>query len=127
MTKRTVLFSIRRMFLVFLIALSVASFVSGSALAAANPTGLEGEYLDTEMDGSSISVTADHWLIKIGDMSVDNTYTVKKSGDNTYAVTLTPVDAALKQFVTTSTVRKEGDMLFVKNEGTTTESKYKKK
>jgi len=97
------------------------------ALAAGTPTGLEGEYVDMDMAGSSLSVTADHWRIKVGDMEVDNTYTAKKTGDDTYAVTITPVDAALKTFVTTSVVRKEGDTLIVKNEGTTTESKYKKK
>jgi hypothetical protein len=105
----------------------VAAMAWSGVLVAGTPTGLEGEYVDTEMDGSTLSVTADHWLVKVGDLSMDHTYTVKKTGENAYAVTLTPVDAALKQFVSTSTVRKEGDMLFVKNEGTTTESKYKKK
>ncbi|MEY2563239.1 MAG: hypothetical protein QOH88_1432 [Verrucomicrobiota bacterium] len=111
---------IRALILVTVLALS-------SAFAAGTPTGLEGEYIDTDMDGSVLSVTADHWHIKIGDIDVDNTYTAKKTGDNTYAVTITPVDPALKTFVSTSVVRKEGDMLFVKNEGVTTESKYKKK
>lgn len=107
--------------------LVLLAIVTSSVALAATPTGLEGEYVDTEMEGSTLTVTADHWRIKVGDLDSDNTYTAKKTGDNTYAVTITPVDAAMKQFVSTSEVRKEGDMLFVKNEGATTESKYKKK
>ena len=95
------------------------------ALAAGQPSGLEGEYVD-ETDGGTLTVTADHWKTKVVDIESDDLYTAKKTGDNSYEIVFTFTMPALKGETMKATARQEGTFLFVKLEGST-EVKWKKK
>jgi hypothetical protein len=95
------------------------------ALAASPASGLEGEYVD-ESDGSTLTVTADHWKTKISEMESDDLYTAKKTGDNSYEIILSFTMPALKGQTLKATARKEGNLLFVKLEDSR-EVKWKKK
>jgi hypothetical protein len=95
------------------------------ALAAPKPSGLEGEYVD-ETDGSTLTVTADHWTTK-GPIEDDELYTAKKTGDNTYEIVFTFTLPALKGQTMKASARQEGNFLYVKLEGSSTEVKWKKK
>lgn len=95
------------------------------ALAAGQPSGLEGEYVG-ETDGSTLTITADHWKTKVGDMESDDVYTAKKTGENSYEVVFTFIEPALKGQTIKAIARQEGNFLFVKLEGST-EVKWKKK
>jgi hypothetical protein len=96
----------------------------GSALAAAKPSGLEGDYVD-EHDGSTLTITADHWKTKSGDFEEDDRYTAKKAGNNSYEIVFT-FSLGGKDQTTKATARQEGNFLFVKLEEST-EVKWKKK
>jgi hypothetical protein len=106
--------------------LAFGLFVTGFGVWAATPaSGLEGEYVD-ESDGSTLTITADHWKTK-GLMEDDELYTAKKTGEDSYDVVLTMTDPALKGQKLTAIARKEGNFLFVKLEGSNIEVKWKKK
>ena len=100
-------------------------FGGANALAAAKPSGLEGDYAD-ETDGSTLTITADHWKTKMGDIESDDLYTAKKTGNNTYEIVFTFTMPALKDQTMTATARQEGSFLFVTLEGSK-EVKWKKK
>jgi hypothetical protein len=95
-------------------------------LAAGKPSGLEGEYLD-ESDGSTLTVTADHWITKGAIAEDDELYTAKKTGDNSYEIVFTFTLPAMKGQTLKATARQEGNFLFVKLEGSRTEVKWKRK
>src|SRR5256885_2802352 len=97
-----------------------------SALAAGKPSGLEGEYVD-ESDGSTLTVTADHWKTKGAIAEDDEPYVAKKTGENSYEIVFTFTLPAMKGETLKATARQEGRFLFVKLEGSNTEVKWKKK
>ena len=94
-------------------------------LAAGQPSGLEGDYVD-ETDGGTLTVTADHWKTKVAEMESDDLYTAKKTGADSYEIVFSFTMPALKGQTMKATARREGNFLFVKLEGST-EVKWKKK
>lgn len=86
---------------------------------------LEGEYINTEVANSTLTITADHWTIG-GTMTMDYTYTAKKTGENTYEVELKTANRAMNGMDMKALVRKEGNALFVNNNNTG-DTKYEKK
>jgi hypothetical protein len=102
------------------------TFRGSAAFAADKPSGLEGEYVD-ESDGSTLTVTADHWKTKGAIAEDDELYTAKKTGDNSYEIVFTFTLAALKGQTMKAAARQEGKFLFVKLEGSNVEVKWKKK
>lgn len=108
------------LFLVFCFALRAPD-----VLAAAKPSGLEGEYVD-ESDESSLIITADHWKTKMVDFESDDLYTAKKTGDRTFDIVISFSMPALKGQTMKATARQEGNFLFVKLEDSK-EVKWKKK
>jgi len=111
----------------YFLLVAVGLFGSGFGVWAAAPaTGLEGEYVD-ESDGGTLTITADHWIAKVGGIVDDEVYTAKKTGDHTFEITCTLADASSKGEAIKSTARQEGDFLFTKIEGSRIEVKWKKK
>jgi hypothetical protein len=88
-------------------------------------SGLEGEYAESGVENSTLTITADHWTIG-GTMKMDYTYTAKKTGENTYELELKTANRYMKGMDMKAVVRKEGNVLFVNNNGTG-ETKYEKK
>jgi hypothetical protein len=109
---------------VLLLVLSL-NFRGADALAAGKPSGLEGDYVD-EHDGSTLTITADHWKTKAGDIEEDDLYTARKTGDNSYEVIFTFSLPGGKDQTMKATARQEGNFLFVKLEESA-EVKWKKK
>jgi hypothetical protein len=97
----------------------------GFRALAGQPSGLEGEYVD-ETDGSTLTVTADHWKTKISEMESDELYTAKKTADKSYEIVLSFTMPELKGQSLKATARQEGNLLFVKLEDGA-EVKWKKK
>jgi hypothetical protein len=111
----------------YFLLVAVGLFVTGFGVWAATPaTGLEGEYVD-ESDGGTLTITADHWIAKVGGIVDDEVYTAKKIGDHTFEITCTLADASSKGEAIKSTARQEGDFLFTKIEGSRIEVKWKKR
>jgi hypothetical protein len=102
------------------------SFPGADAFAAGAPTGLEGEYVE-EGGTLTLTITADHWKTKSGDIEEDELYTAKKTGENSYQITYTFTEESLKGQTTTATARKEGNFLFTKMQDSKIEVKWKKK
>ena len=102
------------------------TFRGAEALAAGKPSGLEGEYVD-ESDGSTLTVTADHWKTKGAIAGDDELYAAKKTGENSYEIVFTFTLPAMKGQTLKATARQEGNFLFVKLEGSNKEVKWKKK
>ena len=109
---------------VVLLALCLAVGGPG-AWAAGKASGLEGEYSD-ETDGSTLTITGDHWKIKMSDFESDDLYTAKKTGDNSFDVVISFSLPALKGQTMKATARQEGNFLFVKLDDAK-EVKWKKK
>jgi alkaline phosphatase len=101
------------------------ALLSGAAGAFAAGSGLEGEYVESGVENSFLTITADHWTIG-GTMKMDYTYTAKKTGENTYELELKTANRYMKGMDMKAVVRKEGNVLFVNNNGTG-ETKYEKK
>jgi hypothetical protein len=104
---------------------TMALLCGPSGVFAAGGSGLEGEYIESGMENSTLTITADHWTLG-GTMKMDYTYTAKKTGENTYELELTTANRYMKGMDMKTLVRKEGTALFVNNNGTG-EIKYEKK
>ncbi len=94
-------------------------------VSADTGSGFEGQYVETGVENSFLTITADHWSIG-GTMKMEYLYTAKKTGANTYEVDLKTANRILKGMDMKSVVRKEGDFLFINNNGTG-EIKYARK
>ena len=104
-------------FTIALLCAPAGAFAAGS--------GLEGEYVESGVENSTLTITADHWTLG-GTMKMDYTYTAKKTGENTYELELKTANRYMKGMDMKTVVRKEGTVLFVNNNGTG-ETKYEKK
>ena len=98
---------------------------SSSSTSSGQPSGLEGNYVD-EADGSTLTVTADHWKTTVAGLESDDLYTAKKTGAQSYEIVFSFTMPALKGQTLKGTARREGNFLYVKLEGAT-EVKWKKK
>lgn len=103
---------------------TIALFCAPSGAFAAGP-GLEGEYIESGVENSTLTITADHWTLG-GTMKMDYTYTAKKTGENTYELELKTVNRYMKGMDMKAVARKEGATLFVNSNGAG-EVKYEKK
>ena len=103
---------------------TITLFCGPSGVFAAG-SGLEGEYVESGVENSTLTITADHWTIG-GTMKMDYTYTAKKTGENTYELELKTANRYMKGMDMKTLVRKQGNVLFANNNGTG-EIKYEKK
>ncbi len=103
---------------------TIALFCGPSGAFAAG-SGLEGEYIESGVENSTLTVTADHWTIG-GTMKMDYTYAAKKTGENTYELELKTVNRYMKGMDMKAVVRKEGTTLFANSNGAG-EVKWEKK
>ena len=104
---------------------TIALFCGPSGAFASGGSGLEGEYIESGMENSTLTITADHWTLG-GAMKMDYTYTAKKTGENTYELELKTSNRYMKGMDMKTLVRKEGTTLFVNNNNAG-EIKYEKK
>jgi hypothetical protein len=104
---------------------TIAILCAAARAFAADGSGLEGEYVESGVENSTLTITADHWTLG-GTMKMDYTYTAKKTGENTYELELKTANRYMKGMDMKTLVRKEGNALFVNNNGAG-EIKYEKK
>ena len=97
------------------------------APAAANRSGLEGDYVDIQDPGNTLSIKEGRWHMHVADIDIDYTSVVKKTADKTYEFSLTATNPAFNGLKTTMTVRQDGVFIVLKETGVATETKYKKK
>jgi TPR repeat protein len=96
-------------------------------LAAANTSGLEGDYVDIQNPGNTLSIKEGRWHMRVADVDIDYTSAFKKTADKTYEFSLAATNPAFKGLKTTMTVRQDGAFIVVKETGVANETKYKKK
>jgi len=84
--------------------------------AFAAGSGLEGEYIESGVENSTLTVTADHWTLG-GTFKMDYTYTAKKTGENTYELELKTANRVMKGMDMKAVARQEGTTLIVNSNG----------
>jgi TPR repeat protein len=98
-----------------------------SVLAAANTSVLEGEYVDIQNPGNTLSIKEGRWHMRVAGVDIDYTSAFKKTADKTYEFSLTATNPAFNGLKTTMTVRQDGAFIVLKETGVPNETKYKKK
>ena len=103
---------------------TIALFCAPSGGFAAG-SGLEGEYVESGVANSFLTVTADHWTLS-GTFKMDYTYTAKKTGENAYELELKTANRSMKGMDMKAVAHKECTTLFVNSNGAG-EVKWEKK
>ena len=98
----------------------------GSAKSA---SGFEGTYVDVNDSDISLRVKGNTWRQGASDIYADCTFTAQKTNDNTWRVELTYHNKLqdLKGHKSTVILRRDGDFVFVRDEGSDDETKFKRK
>jgi hypothetical protein len=106
---------------------STSSPPPSQATTAANTSGLEGEYVETQNPANTLSIKAGQWRMHVADIDIDYTSAFKKTADKTYEFSLAATNPAFKGLKTTMIVRQDGAFIVLKETGVANETKYKKK
>ena len=92
-------------------------------------SGFEGTYVDVESPDISLRVKGNTWRQGASDIYADCTFTAQRTGDNTWRVDLTYHNKLqdLKGHKSTVILRRDGDFVFVRDEDSDDETKFKRR
>ena len=92
-------------------------------------SGFEGTYIEVDSPDISLRVKGNAWRQGASDIYADCTFTAQKTSDNTWKVDLTYHNKMqdLEGHKSTVILRKDGDFVFVRDEDSDHETKFKRK